>query len=40
VRVNLGGMIDVAGKAPMAQVSLSVDLYFSAFTRKEFLFFD
>ncbi|MCB5224576.1 MAG: hypothetical protein WCY21_07000 [Candidatus Cloacimonadaceae bacterium] len=40
VRVNLAGMIDVAGKAPVAQVNLSVDLYFSAFNRKEFLYFD
>jgi hypothetical protein len=38
--VNLSGMIDVAGRAPVAQVSLSLDLYFSAFKRKDFLYFD
>lgn len=40
VRVNLAGLIDVAGKAPVAQVNLSVDLFFSAFKRKNFLYFD
>lgn len=40
VRVNLAGLIDVAGKAPIAQVNISVDLYFSAFKRKNFLYFD
>jgi hypothetical protein len=40
VRVNLAGLIDVAGQAPVAQVSLSVDLFFSAFKRKNFLYFD
>lgn len=40
VRVNLAGLIDVAGQAPIAQVNLSVDLFFSAFKRKNFLYFD
>lgn len=40
VRVNLAGMIDVAGQAPIAQVNLSVDLFFSAFKRKDFLYFE
>jgi hypothetical protein len=40
VRVNLSGLIDVAGQAPIAQVSLSADLFFSAFKRKNFLYFD
>ncbi len=40
VRVNLAGLIDVARQAPVAQVSFSVDLFFSAFKRKNFLYFD
>lgn len=38
--LNLGFLIDVAGKAPVAQVSASLDLYLSAFKNKKFLFFD
>ncbi len=40
VRVNLAGLIDVAGQAPVAQVNVSVDLFFSAFKRKNFLYFE
>ena len=39
-RVNLAGLINVSKQAPVAQVSLSLDLYFSAFKRKDFLYFD
>ncbi len=39
-RVNLAGMLNVSRQAPVAQVNLSVDLYFSAFKRKNFLYFD
>lgn len=40
VRVNLAGLIDVAGQAPVAQVNVSVELFFSAFKRKNFLYFE
>jgi hypothetical protein len=40
VNVNLGFLMDVAGKAPVAQVNASIDLYFSAFKNKKFLYFD
>ncbi|MBW6513661.1 MAG: hypothetical protein K0B87_02770 [Candidatus Syntrophosphaera sp.] len=39
-RINLGFLMDVAGRAPIAQVNASLDLYFSAFRKKNFLFFD
>lgn len=40
VRVNLAGLINVSRQAPIAQVGLSVDLKFSAFKRKDFLYFE
>lgn len=40
VRINLAFLIDVAGRAPIAQVNASLDLYFSAFKRKDFLYFE
>jgi len=39
VNVNLSGLVNVANTAPVSQISLSVDLYFSAFQRKDFLYF-
>lgn len=38
--INLAFLMDVAGKAPVAQINLSLDLYFSAFKRKDFLYFE
>jgi len=40
VHLNLGILMDVAGQAPVAQVNASMDLYFSAFKNKKFLYFD
>lgn len=37
--INLAFMQDLAGQARMTQISLSLELYFSAFKRKGFLFF-
>ncbi|MDY0111445.1 MAG: hypothetical protein WC179_01285 [Candidatus Cloacimonadaceae bacterium] len=39
VNVNLAGLVNVANTAPISQISLSIDLYFSAFKRKDFLYF-
>lgn len=38
--INLAFMQDVAGQAHMTQISMSLELYFSAFRRKGFLFFE
>jgi hypothetical protein len=40
VHVNIGAIIDVGGQTPVAEVSASVDLFFSAFKSKKFLYFD
>ena len=40
VRVNLSGLIDVAGQAPIAQSQPFRRPLFSAFKRKNFLYFD
>ena len=38
--VNLGFLVDIAGDAPLFEFSASLDLYFSAFKKKGFLYFD
>jgi hypothetical protein len=40
IEINLSGLMDVGGKAELAHVGVSVDLYFSAFKKKGFLYFD
>lgn len=40
VNINLAALVDVGGKTSSAQLNVSLDLYFSAFRKKGFLFFD
>lgn len=40
LNLNLAFLMDVGGQAPVAQVNASLDLYFSAFRNKKFLYFD
>ena len=40
IEINLSGLMDVGGKAELAHVGVSIDLYFSAFKKKGFLYFD
>ena len=40
ININLGAMFDISGNTKVAQLGGSIDLYFSAFKKKGFLYFE
>lgn len=40
ININLAALADLGGNTPSVQLSVSLDLYFSAFRKKGFLYFD